>query len=190
MQFKLTVLGMEKFKALFEGYVAELGEASETAAYEGAKIIANAATDSFRTQGPVIGSHYNKKLKQEVTDYGDPGEPIPDKLTSRSGILRESINAQRAGPGRAVVASNVPYAAIHEFGGKTQPHIIKPKYKKWLSWIGDDGERVFKKIVLHPGSNIPPRPYIRPAAATKAEEVHNKMQEVLLRELKRRKKPA
>ena len=150
MQFKLTVLGMEKFKSLFEGYVAELGEASETAAYEGAKIIADAATDSFRTQGPVIGSHYNKKLKQEVTDYGDPGEPIPDKLTSRSGILRESINAQRAGPGRAVVASNVPYAAIHEFGGTTQPHIIKPKYKKWLSWVGDDGVRVFAKVVHHP----------------------------------------
>jgi phage gpG-like protein len=189
MKFKMQVLGLGKFRSLFEGYVNELGIAAEEAAYAGAKIIVNAAkADSFRMQGPVVGSHYNKKLKQEVTDYGDPGEPIPDKLTSRSGILRMSINAQKAGPGRAVVASNVPYAAIHEFGGKTQPHIIKPKYKKWLHWVGKDGTERFSKLVNHPGSNVPPRPYIRPAAEAKDTEIREKMEAVLLRELKWKKK--
>lgn len=187
MQFKMRVIGAEKFRAAYEGYAQQLGVAAETAAYEGAKIIVGAAKEEFRIQGPVIGSHYNKKLKKEVTDYGDPGEPIPDKLTSRSGVLRQSINAQRAGPGRAVVASNVPYSAIHEFGGTTKAHIIRPRYKKWLRWVGKDGLGHFAKEVHHPGSNIPARPYIRPAAAKKGEEIRAKMQAVLLRELKKKK---
>ena len=41
-----------------------------------------------------------------------------------------------------VIGTNVPYAKIQEFGG-----VIKPKKKKALSWIGDDGERHFAKSV-------------------------------------------
>jgi phage gpG-like protein len=190
MQFKMRVIGAEKLRAAYEGYARELGIAAETSAYEGAKIIVGAAKEEFRIQGPVVGSHYNKKLKQKVTDYGDPGEPIPDKLTSRSGILRMSINAQRAGPGRAVVASNVPYAAIHEFGGTTKSHIIRPRYKKLLHWVGIDGIGQFAREVHHPGSNIPPRPYIRPAAEKKNAEIRAKMQDVLMRELRKKKVPS
>ena len=45
------------------------------------------------------------------------------------------------------------YAAIHEFGGT-----IYPKRAKALSWIGEDGKRIFAKSV-----RIPTRAYLRPA---------------------------
>ncbi len=46
------------------------------------------------------------------------------------------------------------YAAIHQFGGKTKPHTIKPKNGKALT-IGD----AVVKSAQHPGSDIPARPY-------------------------------
>lgn len=45
------------------------------------------------------------------------------------------------------------YGRIQELGG-----IIKPVTARMLSWIGDDGQRIFAKMV-----QIPARPYLRPA---------------------------
>ncbi|EHP39416.1 phage virion morphogenesis protein [Cupriavidus basilensis OR16] len=55
----------------------------------------------------------------------------------------------------AVVGTNVVYAAIHNFGGKTKPHVIRPRYKKALSFNG-----IVRKAVRHPGSDIPARPFL------------------------------
>jgi phage virion morphogenesis protein len=54
-------------------------------------------------------------------------------------------------------STNVVYAAIHRFGGKTGPHVIKPVSRKALSWPGA-GHPV--KSVKHPGSDIPARPFL------------------------------
>ena len=53
------------------------------------------------------------------------------------------------------------YGRIQELGG-----IIKPVYKKMLSWIGDDGKRIFAHQV-----RIPPRPYLRPALDEHKDEI-------------------
>lgn len=50
------------------------------------------------------------------------------------------------------------YAAIHQLGGKTRPHVILPRNKRALAFGG-----VVVKRVNHPGSNIPARPFL-PAA--------------------------
>ena len=52
------------------------------------------------------------------------------------------------------------YAAIHELGGRTSPHDIRPRIKKALYW---PGARHPVKVVHHPGSLIPARPFIQPA---------------------------
>ncbi len=78
---------------------------------------------------------------------------------NRTGVLEGSISiidfATRAGYGfRGEWGSkDVRYALIHELGGR-----IVPKNAKALSFV-IGGERVFAKSV-----NIPPRPYLRPAA--------------------------
>ena len=110
-------------------------------------------------------------LKSSKNEYFlSGGGPVhPSKLTSRSGRLRDSIRIiepiktssgfegglRAGGPG-------IPYAAIHEFGGRTSPHTIVPRKASMLSWMDKTGVRRYARRVRHPGSNIPPRPYLYP----------------------------
>lgn len=71
-----------------------------------------------------------------------------------SGHLLRSIQAA-SDDRQAMAGTNVVYAAIHQLGGKTRPHIIKPKHKKALAFGG-----LVRKSVNHPGSNIPARPFL------------------------------
>lgn len=77
------------------------------------------------------------------------GSPLID-----SGALRNSIRASWDND-EAIVGTNLAYAAIHQFGGKTKPHKIKPVTKKALSFGG-----IVRKAVNHPGSHIPARPFL------------------------------
>lgn len=55
----------------------------------------------------------------------------------------------------ARVGTNLVYARIHQFGGRTKAHVIRAKNKKAL--YTPFGPR---KSVQHPGSNIPARPFL------------------------------
>ncbi len=79
---------------------------------------------------------------------------------SLTGRLRRSFarpGAVQAGNDRVAIGTNVVYAAIHQLGGKIGPHTIKPKKAKSLFW---PGSRHPVKSVNHPGSVIPPRPFL------------------------------
>ncbi len=76
------------------------------------------------------------------------------KLLQHSGQLASSI-VERSDGNTAAVGTNKVYARIHQEGGKTKPHLIKPRNKKALAFNG----RVVKQV-NHPGSDIPARPYL------------------------------
>jgi phage virion morphogenesis protein len=71
-----------------------------------------------------------------------------------SGQLAASITTGSSGS-QAWIGTNKVYARIHQFGGKTRAHPIKPKRKKVLAFGGK-----FARSVNHPGSNIPARPFL------------------------------
>ena len=71
-----------------------------------------------------------------------------------TGRLASSIT-QQFDANSASVGTNVVYAAIHQFGGRTKPHVIRPKNAKALAT--PYGPR---KSVNHPGSEIPARPFL------------------------------
>ncbi|PVX80045.1 phage virion morphogenesis protein [Paraburkholderia unamae] len=76
------------------------------------------------------------------------------KILQASGRLASSITpAYDATSAR--VGTNVVYAAIHQFGGQTRAHVIRPKNAKALHFGG-----IFAKQVNHPGSKIPARPFL------------------------------
>ena len=75
---------------------------------------------------------------------------------SDTGRLRSSIT-HRADTRGLTVGTNVVYAAIHQFGGKTPPRTIRPRRKKALFW---PGARHPVASVNHPGSNIPARAFL------------------------------
>jgi phage gpG-like protein len=82
-----------------------------------------------------------------------------DVLHVQTGRLRRSIHAVAGGTDAApsaAVGTNVVYAAIHEFGGKTRPHRIEPKEKMALAFMVV-GQEVFAKNVNHPRSRMPER---------------------------------
>ncbi|HOE18771.1 MAG TPA: phage virion morphogenesis protein [Syntrophorhabdaceae bacterium] len=80
----------------------------------------------------------------------------PGKILQMHGHLAASISA-KATDTQAVVGTNVKYAAIHQFGGKTPPTVIRPKNKKALFWPGAAHP---VKSVKRPGVTIPARPFL------------------------------
>ena len=90
-------------------------------------------------------------------------------LNVRSGNLRRSIQSDvndqpTEVSGRIFSDASVRYAAIHEFGGRTRPHVIEAKAGGVLAFQSG-GKTVFARRVNHPGSKIPARPFMRPTLA-------------------------
>lgn len=74
-------------------------------------------------------------------------------LQSRNPVLSKSFHLEVTNE-HAKLSNPMPYAAIHQFGGKTAAHRIVPKRKKALAF----GGKVYG-AVNHPGSKIPARPF-------------------------------
>jgi hypothetical protein len=107
----------------------------------------------------------------------------PRIRTHRLSRAITSIVQSTSGAVRVVVGvlAIVAYGRIQELGGTTRPHEIRPRRKLALRWasgkfIGpirltkggkisrrQGGGLVFSRLVHHPGSRIPSRPYVRPA---------------------------
>lgn len=79
----------------------------------------------------------------------------PGKILQRSGGLVSSMQ-QDFDAHQAVAGTNKIYAAIQNFGGRTSPHVIRPRTKRALSFGG-----IVVRSVNHPGSNIPAREFLR-----------------------------
>lgn len=83
------------------------------------------------------------------------GSPATLRLSGGGGgMLWKSINYV-AYEDCVVLGSDRKYAAIHQLGGRTRPHVIQAKNAQALNIPGIG----FRKSVHHPGSNIPARPY-------------------------------
>lgn len=100
-------------------------------------------------------------------------------LKRRTGTLSRSIARDvSAGPegveGR--VGTNLSYAPIHEFGGKTRPHIIEAKKAQALRFTSG-GKTVFARRVNHPGSQMPERSFLRSALADLRAEIEDTLQD-------------
>ena len=101
------------------------------------------------------------------------------KTLNRTGDMRRSLSV-RYGRDFALVGVNAPYAAAHQFGARTRPHIIRARSKKGLSFYGRNGEKLVRKVVHHPGSAIPPRPFLGVGEDHKAE-----MRRLIVRHLRK-----
>lgn len=65
--------------------------------------------------------------------------------------LRQSINyTYDSSTGGYVVRADKPYALYVDQG--TKPHVILPRFKKFLAWRDPSGKWVYAKRVNHPGT--------------------------------------
>ncbi|MGC8736762.1 MAG: phage virion morphogenesis protein [Dissulfurimicrobium sp.] len=96
-------------------------------------------TPAMRTVARMMES----AVQRNFAEGGRPDKWKPSKRALRqngqtlmdTGRLKNSITS-RSDATSAEVGTNVEYAAIHQFGGRTKPTIIRPKNKKALSWPG------------------------------------------------------
>lgn len=130
------------------------------------RFLAGIAREMDRQNQLTIGDITIKKLS-----FPREGPAVPDGLRVQTGLLRRSIRATKAivvgGVVASAIGSNVKYAAIHEFGGQTKPHIIKAKKGKALAFsIG--GRKILATQVKHPGSKMPARRYVSSTVEARA----------------------
>lgn len=109
-------------------------------------ILARQAEDNFADQSGPLGKWPALKNPPEKRKDG--------QILQASGRLAASIRPFHSAT-EAGIGTNAIYAAIHQFGGKTKPHVIKPRHKKALAFGGH-----VVSSVNHPGSNIPARPFL------------------------------
>lgn len=99
-------------------------------------------------------------------------------LKVRTGTLLNSIQKHVTENGNSVTGTigpeNVPYAAIHEYGGTIPARRIEPRNSKVLRWAGSDGKFWFSKGHDLPAVNIKARPYLQPALEEKAQIIREK----------------
>ena len=104
------------------------------------------------------------RFETETGPDGTPWRPSARALReggqtlSDSGRLRASIT-HRVGVGgdSVAVGTNVVYAGIHQFGGRTPARTIRARQKQALWWPGAAHP---VKAVRHPGSDMPARPFL------------------------------
>lgn len=134
----------------------------------------NAAGDEIRKELPVqmyqALTILEAAIKQNIR--------IRSGLKVRSGSLLNSIQkevltidgnvAGKVGP------ENIPYAAIHEYGGTIPARRIEPRHTKALKWLGTGGQFFFSKGHDIPASNIPARPYLEPAYDDNIDQIREK----------------
>ena len=145
----LTIDVKLDYKSALEKLDANTVEKLATAALvSGALLIANQAkknapikTGSLRRSIHVGGhTELTRDFESGSSEYSDLGAP---------------------GELRAIVGTNLEYAAIQEFGGT-----IVPKHAQALHWVTKAGEDVFAQSVT-----IPAHPYLTPAMQTERDAV-------------------
>jgi phage gpG-like protein len=115
------------------------------------RIIGKMGVDHFKENFDQEG-FVNNGVQPWPQRQADTGRKI---LTGDTRELQDSIDYETSG-GTIGWGSDVPYFEIHNRGGKTKAHTIKPRRGKALKFAGKDGS-VIRKKVNHPGSQIPKR---------------------------------
>lgn len=140
---------------------------------------ASGAHDALLRQADFLCNALENRIREKLSG---------EVLNTRSGALTDSISSffDDEGSAVSVAASSggVPYAAIHEFGGKSAAHDIVAVKAKALAFSVGSGE-VFAKRVRHPGSTIPARSYLRSALAEMRDEITTGWKQAVLESLGR-----
>ncbi len=117
-----------------------------------------------RNKVPVLramGTTFKSITEGTFNSVGASFRPVPwpakkdgsPSILQKSTTLAKSFHLSVSNDG-ATLSNPMPYAAIHQFGGRTAPHRIVPRKGKALKFGGK-----FFAAVNHPGSNIPARPF-------------------------------
>lgn len=109
--------------------------------------------EAFKNETSPEGKGWEKLKFPRGSGAKKPGSTGP--ILHDRGTLKKSITFNAFDDGSVIIGSNLVYAAIHQWGGKTRAHEIRARHGNALHFNGK-----FFKSVKHPGSDIPPRPFL------------------------------
>jgi phage gpG-like protein len=139
--------------ALSRASMPKLREVADFAGAELDVISKKAFTDQA---DPVSGRKWKPLKYPRIKQRGKKaGTEEWGPVLNYGGQLKRSLNWESFGDGSVIFGSNMVYARIHQEGGRTQPHAIRPYQAKALRFNGR-----FAARVNHPGSDMPARPYM------------------------------
>lgn len=95
-----------------------------------------------KQEDPVRKDKWEALRKARGPLAAKPGSKTP--ILNDRGTLKKSITFHAFDDGSVIIGSNLVYAGIHQTGGKTKAHTIKRG----------------NAVIQHPGSKIPPRPFL------------------------------
>ena len=111
------------------------------------------------------------ELQRHVIDDKLHGQMLSVRTGRLASAVERIIEAKDDSiVGEVFVNDSVRYAAILEHGGTTPPHDIVPDKAKALAFAAGGGH-VFSRVVHHPGSRFPARPYLESALNDEADEI-------------------
>jgi len=111
------------------------------------------------------------ELQRHVIDDKLHGQMLNARTGRLASAVERSIEVKDGNiVGAIFVNDSVPYAAILEHGGSTAPHDIVPDKAKALAFAMG-GKHVFARVVHHPGSRFPARPYLTSALNDETDEI-------------------
>ena len=114
----------------------------------------------YSSPGSIMGgpNQWEKTKRPPLYSSGKAKGKEKGRTLVRAGHLQRAIT-EDSDDGSAWVTAHMAYAAIHNYGGKTEPHEIRARNGKSLAF-GMGGKTVLRKSVHHPGSDIPARPFM------------------------------
>ena len=150
-------VGVE-FDGEYEKIIEALHKASMSAlqqiAHAGGQALRDISRKAFAEGAdPATGAKWSPLKSPRGESAKNPGSTSP-VLVDR-GTLRRSISFNAFSDGSAIIGSNLVYAGIRQWGGKTKAHDIKPRSGKALKFLG-----IYRRLAHHPGSDIPARPFL------------------------------
>jgi phage gpG-like protein len=141
-------------------------------------LIADALVAGLDRMAPQVAAAVGAKMAAATAEL--QRHVVDDKLhgqmlKARSGRLAAAIERMveikgDTVEGKVFVGTDVPYAAILAHGGNTSPHDIVPDKAKALAFAAG-GKHIFARVVHHPGSRFPARPYLASALDDEAGEI-------------------
>lgn len=132
----------------------------------------------------LVEGRVKQKLSGKVLNVGR-NRPGHTGGQLRSSIASTVERQAQAVLGRVFSSGDVPYAAIHEYGGRTGAHLIIPKAAAVLAFT-KDGEKRFAKYVNHPGSTMPERSYMRSSLRELSTEISTQLKQAAVEGVRRR----
>ena len=112
--------------------------------------------EAFKKQeDPVRGDKWEALKAARGPLAARPGSKTP--ILNDRGTLKKSITFHAFDDGSVIIGSTLQYSKIHQQGGVTKAHTIKP-HNAGVKALRFNGR--FFKSVKHPGSKIPARPFL------------------------------